>query len=417
MPVCGIGEKNHGSISGCNVCDCSQLVLGLKVSIGWGLQNSGDCCSNFNASGQVIQGSSIFSVWTQSGPSGTNVLDTNLLQGVAYPIPVFYLNVGNRGTISVSYIDPNGVNHTDFGGFVYNKKDTSSCAYASITTSTLPWGQSKTSYTTTSTTKTAFVVNKATRGITYTEEVDYITEIKYTPVPAVVSTANSYISGSSLTTLTTIVTSLSSGGTLAEMSTLYVIGIPSKFSTLYTATYWTGTDDKVTTSPIVIIETFTYRGWNSSSVTSSSASYTETETASCTDHSSQTILSTSSTTTDTNDIETASFTSTHSQPTSSTSVPTDFATPTDTNTDTETVSCSDKNCQLPPSTSFTSTTIETSYVSGSSNSLLSPVSSVAPSVETSSVILSTPALITTANENKAASLKLGGLFILLLQFI
>ncbi|KAF0274569.1 hypothetical protein FOG51_00396 [Hanseniaspora uvarum] len=345
--------------------------LGI-VSIGWGLQNSGDCCSNFNASGQVIQGSSIFSVWTQSGPSGTNVLDKNLLQGVAYPIPVFYLNVGNRGTISVSYIDPNGVNHTDFGGFVYNKKDTSSCAYASITTSTLPWGQSKTSYTTTSTTKTAFVVNKATR-----------------------------------------VTSLSSGGTLAEMSTLYVIGIPSKFSTLYTTTYWTGTDDKVTTSPIVIIETFTYRDWNSSSVTSSSASYTETKTATCTDHSSQTILSTSSTTTDTNDIETASFTGTHSQPTSSTSVQTDFATP----TDTETVSCSDENCQLPPATSFTQTTIETSYVSGSSNSLLSPVSSVAPSFETSSVILSTPALITTANENKAASLKLGGLFILLLQFI
>lgn len=164
--------------------------LGI-VSIGWGLQNSGDCCSNFNASGQVIQGSSIFSVWTQSGPSGTNVLDINLLQGVAYPIPVFYLNVGNRGTISVSYIDPNGVNHTDFSGLVYNKKDTSSCAYASITTSTLPWGQSKTSYTTTSTTKTAFVVNKATRGITHTEEVDYITEIKYTPVPAVVSTTTS----------------------------------------------------------------------------------------------------------------------------------------------------------------------------------------------------------------------------------
>ncbi|KAL6943329.1 hypothetical protein ACO0OE_003210 [Hanseniaspora uvarum] len=391
--------------------------LGI-VSIGWGLQNSGDCCSNFNASGQVIQGSSIFSVWTQSGPSGTNVLDINLLQGVAYPISVFYLNVGNRGTISVSYIDPNGVNHTDFGGFVYNKKDTSSCAYASITTSTLPWGQSKTSYTTTSTTKTAFVVNKATRGITYTEEVDYITEIKYTPVPAVVLTANSYISGSSSTTLTTIVTSLSSGGTLTEMSTLYVIGIPSKFSTLYTATYWTGTVDKVTTSPIVIIETFTYRGWNSSSVTSSSASYTETETATCTDHSSQTtIIHFSQQQQNTTDIETASFTGTNSQPTSSTSVPTDFATPTDTNTDTETVSCSDKNCQLPPSTSFTSTTIETSYVSGSSDSLLSPVSSVAPSVETSSVILSTPALITTANENKAASLKLGGLFILLLQFI
>jgi len=257
------------------------------------------------------------------------------------------------------------------------------------------------------------VVNKATRDITYTEEVDYITEIKYTPVPAVDSTANSYISGSSSTTLTTIVTSLSSGGTLTEMSTLYVIGIPSKFSTLYTATYWTGTVDKVTTSPIVIIETFTYRGWNSSSVTSSSASYTETETATCTDHSSQTILSTSSTTTDTTDIETASFTGTNSQPTSSTSVQTDFATP----TDTETVSCSDENCQLPPATSFTQTTIETSYVSGSSDSLLSPVSSVAPSVETSSVILSTPAMITTANENKASSLKLGGLFILLLQFI
>ncbi|KKA01116.1 hypothetical protein D499_0AQ00240 [Hanseniaspora uvarum DSM 2768] len=95
--------------------------LGI-VSIGWGLQNSGDCCSNFNASWQVIQGSSIFSVWTQSGPSGTNVLDIELLQGVAYPISVFYLNVGNLGTISVSYVDPNGVNHTDFSGFVYNKK-------------------------------------------------------------------------------------------------------------------------------------------------------------------------------------------------------------------------------------------------------------------------------------------------------
>ena len=115
------------------------------VSVGSGLQNSADCCSNFNASGQVLEDAKISASWTESGPSSTNVLDITLLKGVAYPISVFYLNVGGLGAISASYIDPNGVNHTDFGGFVYNKKDTSSCAYASITTSTLPWGQSKTS--------------------------------------------------------------------------------------------------------------------------------------------------------------------------------------------------------------------------------------------------------------------------------
>ncbi|KKA01117.1 hypothetical protein D499_0AQ00250 [Hanseniaspora uvarum DSM 2768] len=152
-------------------------------------------------------------------------------------------------------------------------------------------------------------------------------------------------------------------------------------------TSWTGTYTATNTSGVVITGTdYSCLLLSSTFVRSSSATYTETdtETVTCTDYS--------------------------CQPTSSASVPTD------TPTDTDTVSCSDENCQLPPATSFTSTTIETSYVSGSSNSL-SPVSSVAPSVETSSVIMSTPALITTANENKAASLKLGGLFILLLQFI
>ena len=115
------------------------------VGIGSGLQNAADCCSNFNASGQVLEDAKISASWTESGPSSTNVLDITLLKGVAYPISVFYLNVGGLGAISVSYVDPNGVNHTDFSGLVYNKKDTSSCAYASITTSTLPWGQSKTS--------------------------------------------------------------------------------------------------------------------------------------------------------------------------------------------------------------------------------------------------------------------------------
>jgi len=135
--------------------------LGI-VGIGSGLQNAADCCSNFNASGQVLEDAKISASWTESGPSSTNVLDITLLKGVAYPISVFYLNVGGLGAISVSYVDPNGVNHTDFGGFVYNKKDASTCAYASITTATLPWGQSTTSYTTTSSTKTTLVLNKVT---------------------------------------------------------------------------------------------------------------------------------------------------------------------------------------------------------------------------------------------------------------
>ncbi|KAL6947788.1 hypothetical protein ACO0OE_001801 [Hanseniaspora uvarum] len=423
--------------------------------------------------------------------SGTVITYTvNLIAGYAYPVNIWYANlvVGR----------PDGITHEDWTGFAYSSyslDQDEECYVVNAKESTALWNGNTTSTTTVELDSSSVTTIPATGNspeVVKTVIYESIDILELDPYKYTISTRYSDYTGlvnNNISTISTIVGSAISNETVTSTSGIVTSGTDNKLTTSpiviantpesTTTTHWTGngivtatsdivtngangklttspiviietptsasvsssvsvttsaittswtgtytatttsdvvitgTDDKVTTSPIVIIETFTYRGWNSSSVTSSSASYTETKTATCTDHSSQTILSTSSTTTDTNDIETASFTGTHSQPTSSTSVPTDFATP----TDTETVSCSDENCHLPPSTSFTSTTIETSYVSGFINSLLSPVSSVAPSVETSSVIMSTPALITTANENKASSLKLGGLFILLLQFI
>ncbi|GMM39836.1 hypothetical protein DAHU10_007370 [Hanseniaspora uvarum] len=364
--------------------------------------------------------------------SGTVITYTvNLIAGYAYPVNIWYANLVVGSDFSFTYTGPDGVTHEDWTGFAY-KLDSSSVT-------TIPATGNSREVVKTVIYESIDILELDPYKYTISTRYSDYTGLVNNNISTISTTVGSAISNETVTSTSGIVTSgtdnklttspivivntpestitthWTGNGTVTATSDIVTNGANVTTSTITTS--WTGTyiattsdvvtneaDGKPTTSPIVIIETFTYRGWNSSSVTSSSASYTETETATCTDHSSQTILSTSSTTTDTTDIETASFTGTNSQPTSSTSVPTDFATPTD--TDTETVSCSDENCHLPPSTSFTSTTIETSFVSGSSNSL-SPVSSVAPSVENSSVILSTPALITTANENKAAFFEIG----------
>lgn len=145
------------------------------ISVGSGIHGSADCCSNFDASGETTVDASISSSWTADGRTGTNIFEMSLIKGVAYPISVFYMNVGGLGGISLTYTDPSGTNHSDFGGFVYNKADTSQCTYATISTSTLPWTGSTTSYSTTSSATTTFLTNSATPSIIYTEEVDDIT--------------------------------------------------------------------------------------------------------------------------------------------------------------------------------------------------------------------------------------------------
>ncbi|KAL6935700.1 hypothetical protein ACO0R3_000754 [Hanseniaspora guilliermondii] len=169
------------------------------------------------------------------------------------------------------------------------------------------------------------------------------------------------------------------------LSTIPLTGI---FTSSYTTkTVVTEPNGSLSTIPLVIVETPTFNGWNSTFITTNTA--TDIETVTCTD-----LV-----------CEQQSTKGQQPKPTQSAYVSGSG------NNGAPSMSTSQQSIET--SANHVPSGIETTYVTGSGGNV---ASSVVPSIEISSAS-QTPTLITTADENKASSLKIGGLLILLLQFI
>ncbi|OBA21760.1 hypothetical protein HANVADRAFT_12094, partial [Hanseniaspora valbyensis NRRL Y-1626] len=84
---------------------------------------SENCCDNFSPTGNVDGSNTVKSIWSSSGPTGTNQISLYLYAGVAYPLEIFYVNRGALGAITLTYTDPSGVTSSDFSGIIYHYDD------------------------------------------------------------------------------------------------------------------------------------------------------------------------------------------------------------------------------------------------------------------------------------------------------
>lgn len=167
---------------------------------------------------------------------------------------------------------------------------------------------------------------------------------------------------------------------------------------IFTSSYTTKTvvtepNGSLSTIPLIIVETPTFNGWNSTFVTTNTA--TDIETVTCTD-----LV-----------CEQQSTNGQQPKPTQSAYVSGSG------NNGAPSMSTSQQSIET--SANHVPSGMKTTYVTGSGGNVASSVTTIAsvvPSIEISSAS-QTPTLITTADENKASSLKIGGLLILLLQFI
>ncbi|KAL6931870.1 hypothetical protein ACO0R3_003337, partial [Hanseniaspora guilliermondii] len=183
-------------------------------------------------------------------------------------------------------------------------------------------------------------------------------------------------------------------GTDGKLTTSSVVIVETPEST--TTIPWTGTatttitsgvvttnsDGKPTTSPIIVVETPTFNGWNSTFITTNTA--TDIETVTCTD-----LV-----------CEQQSTKGQQPKPTQSAYVSGSG------NNGAPSMSTSQQSIET--SANHVPSGIETTYVTGSGGNVASSVTSIAsvvPSIEISSAS-QTPTLITTADENKASSLKI-----------
>ena len=81
-----------------------EYTLNLKYIDDLAIMNIGshgfhvpNCCNNYSPTGDVSGNNTIQSIWTSSGPSGTNQIVLQLVAGVAYPIEFFFVNRGGAG--------------------------------------------------------------------------------------------------------------------------------------------------------------------------------------------------------------------------------------------------------------------------------------------------------------------------------
>ncbi|OBA25426.1 hypothetical protein HANVADRAFT_11931, partial [Hanseniaspora valbyensis NRRL Y-1626] len=96
--------------------------LGI-LNLGAGKFLSGNCCGNFDITGDISGTNTVQSIWSSSGPTGTNQITAYLYAGVSYPVEVFHVNRGALGAITLTYKDPSGVVSSNFGGIVYHYND------------------------------------------------------------------------------------------------------------------------------------------------------------------------------------------------------------------------------------------------------------------------------------------------------
>ena len=201
-----------------------------------------DCCSESN----TVTNPGAFDlivIWeAPDNMSGSITFD--LTGGVYYPIRLLYANRDYYGILKFTFQDPQGQQHDDFGGYVYQFPDEPEGCARHATTTTVPWTgtyttkQTSTVYTTTGsdglpTVETVFVVQTpGTRSHT--------------------ATATTITSAGDVTATTTYTTSVatitgSDGGVTTE--TVYIVLTPSTTPSIETATtvFTPGTITETTT--------------------------------------------------------------------------------------------------------------------------------------------------------------------------
>ncbi|OBA25484.1 hypothetical protein HANVADRAFT_7984, partial [Hanseniaspora valbyensis NRRL Y-1626] len=202
---------------------------------------SENCCDNFSPTGNVDGSNTVKSIWSSSGPTGTNQISLYLYAGVAYPLEIFYVNRGALGAITLTYTDPSGVTSSDFSGIIYHYDDIDSCEYRYDDTVILPWTGTTTSttdyiYTTT----TVFTNTYYGTASTFTGQLIVETHTTLTPAPRATSTSTQGYFGSSTTTTATSVTTVYSDGTLQSIETIYYVDVPDASVVTTTYTAWDG---------------------------------------------------------------------------------------------------------------------------------------------------------------------------------
>ncbi|SGZ39604.1 uncharacterized protein HGUI_01804 [Hanseniaspora guilliermondii] len=421
-----------------------QYIINLRyiddlaiINIGSSSFKSPNCCDSYSPTGDVSGDNIIQSIWTYNGPSGVNELVLELVAGVAYPIEVFFVNRGGAGGMQLEYSDPNGDSHRNFEGFIYHLSSESVCSYVKKYVTTIEWDQSTTSYSSTSVssivTKTNSYLSDA--AVTYTGTVVQETDIVYIPM----STVSTYWTGTFTTTTTSYSVSTGTDGNPTTKTVIVVETPESTITTPWTGTFTTtttsysvstGTDGNPTTETVIVVETpslslRTTIPWTGHFTTS----YTTKTVFVGVGNSSYTVP-VIVVETPTNVGWNATSLKTASSENPSTAVTTEF------NTEYQTVVCTEYSClkpsqtaNLPLSSKSIPSSVKTSYLSSSEKSLSnvfadtktstirSIETSVIPSVEASPKSASTPSLITTENPNKANSLKISALFILLLHLV
>ena len=386
------------------------------INIGANGFDSPNCCSNYSPTGDVSGNNKIQSIWAPNGPTGINEVSMILVAGVAYPIEFFFVNRGGAGGMQFEFTDPNGVVHRSFDGFIYHLSSKSVCNYVKKNVITIEWDQPVTSYTTSTSgtvlTRTNTYISD--RPVTFSGTLINEDEIIYIPIPYVTT----HWTGTSTTSFTSYYVTTGTNGSPTS-SSIIVIETPLKTTT----THWTGTgtttvtsdfvttgtDGSPTSSTIIVIEIPSYSGWNTTTLPTSSNNQpstffttvtgTKSETTVCTDYSCFGEIQESSSASSSESIQTTYLSSSTQSKETSTYI---------------SISSSSENASSSKHTGSASITSQDEF----SSELISLTSLITTLTFKSSIEISHSAsIITTDNFNKANSLKINALAILLLHFV
>ena len=386
------------------------------INIGANGFDSPNCCSNYSPTGDVSGNNKIQSIWAPNGPTGINEVSMILVAGVAYPIEFFFVNRGGAGGMQFEFTDPNGVVHRSFDGFIYHLSSKSVCNYVKKNVITIEWDQPVTSYTTSTSgtvlTRTNTYISD--RPVTFSGTLINEDEIIYIPIPYVTT----HWTGTSTTSFTSYYVTTGTNGSPTS-SSIIVIETPLKTTT----THWTGTgtttvtsdfvttgtDGSPTSSTIIVIEIPSYSGWNTTTLPTSSNNQpstffttvtgTKSETTVCTDYSCFGEIQESSSASSSESIQTTYLSSSTQSKETSTYI---------------SISSSSENASSSKHTGSASITSQDEF----SSELISLTSLITtPTFKSSIEISHSASIITTDNFNKANSLKINALAILLLHFV
>ena len=190
-------------------------------SIGAG--NAFDCCQKSD----TISNPTTFDFGVTSSS-----VTVSMQAGVFYPLRVLYLNARGNLAMQFQFVDPNGLQHPTFNGYIFNFPDDSSgngCPIIDATT-TEPWTQT---FTSTYTTETACEVAD---GSSTTE----VLVVVKTPVVQTATTTYTPWTGATTNSIGTgTVTETGSDG-IPTVKTIYTVETPEVQTATTVYTGWTG---------------------------------------------------------------------------------------------------------------------------------------------------------------------------------